>query len=171
MCYFVTLGVPAAGAAAAVHALREAKPGLSVRPCQNPSVSASFPKSDQIFEITHGGCSCDLFLAAASPAGDEPRQREQYRRKGWSETKIERALAGRRLAHRGRQTAAAVEFRETVVKLAGVAGGLRLLSHMYSGNVDTEMVSHIGRQSLLVHDFVANGGVFPEDVIVDISAG
>jgi hypothetical protein len=171
MCYFVTLGVPASRAAAAVHALRGAKPGFSVRPCQNPSVAAAFPKSDQIFEITHDGCSCDLFLAASSPADDEPKQREQYQRKGWSEAKIERALAGRRLAHRGRQKGAAVEFREAVVKLVGETGGLRLLSHMYSGNVDTEMVRPAGRQSLRVHSFVANGGVFPEDVVVDISAG
>src|SRR5438093_13444615 len=100
MCYFVTMGVPGAEAAAAIHALREAKPGFSVRPCRNRSVAAAFPKSDQIFEITRGGCSCDLFLLASSPAGDDTRQREQYRRRGRSDAKIARSRGGRRLARR-----------------------------------------------------------------------
>lgn len=165
MCYFVTLGVPALGADAVLRALGAS---FDVRPSRNPSVRAAFPKNDKLFEITHGGCSCDLVEATSPPPHDNQRQREKYRRMGWSDAKIARALDGRRSAHQRRRQADAPMLAPAIAGLAEASGGARLLVHMYSGDIDREVVMPLGKQSVLVHDLVAKGGALPEDVVVDI---
>src|SRR4051812_32577242 len=95
MCTFLTVGVEAKRADTLQAALRAAR--LETNRTVNPQVARLFPTGDALFLVTHGGCSCDLTL---------PRQRDEareaaalaalaskLRRKGYSETKVARALA------------------------------------------------------------------------------
>jgi hypothetical protein len=165
VCYFVTLGVQQAGVAA-VTRIGTPQSGLQVRPSRNSSVAAAFPRGDVLFQITDGHCSCDLFSGATGKsARDEARHRERYRRKGWSETKVSRALEAKRAVHQAGKRA---RFRDAVASVVRQVRDVRLLSHMYSGGVDTEKVQPGGRQSVTLEAFLAADGTFPEDIVVNI---
>src|SRR5688572_20722965 len=92
MCWFVTLGVSPAGAAA-LEVIGHSRSGLHVRKSSNPHVARIFGDADIRFDVTHGGCSCDFYAAVPEPDPNHiERARARYRRKGWSEAKIARAL-------------------------------------------------------------------------------
>jgi hypothetical protein len=88
MCYFVYIGVPAR----ALPALVDAFAGLQCQKVNDPRLRALFPPGDVVTEVTAGGCSCSLYAERPSRSN----KRAQYEAKGWSESKILRALADAR---------------------------------------------------------------------------
>jgi hypothetical protein len=182
MCYFVTLGI-AARQRSSVEALPSLRGGFNVQPATNPSVARLFPKEDALFVVTRGGCSCDLYSRPglepdASPgARDEDIARARYRRLGWSEAKVSRALEAKRLKAASRPHGGAagedsrVKFCGAVTALVEQAGLVRLFAHMFSGRIDTEDVGPGGRLRLSVEAFMSQGGAFPVDTVVEIVAG
>jgi hypothetical protein len=61
------------------------------------------PHQDRLFELKSGPCSGALIPRTSANAFDDQlrRRRERYRKEGWSDAKITRALDAARIAHRG----------------------------------------------------------------------
>jgi hypothetical protein len=101
MCHFITLVAPTDDAAA-VSGVME-RHGRAASPIDNPSVRAALNDRERQYLTTRGHCDCGTVLA---PRHDTPDAFEEklakevarMRRKGWSETKIARAIEDRRKA-------------------------------------------------------------------------
>jgi hypothetical protein len=173
MCWFLTLGIIASGAAD-VEALGRQRAGLGVRPSKNPYLAAIFPKDDLRFELTHAGCSCALAPEAPerTPAHSETL-RHRYERQGWSAAKIARALQAAEAAQskrrqRREEAAAKRLFREAIVEQARRSGSVRVFLHFYRGSQDAEEVVCSGRRRVGAGEF--GQGDLPEDVLVEVIA-
>ena len=173
MCWFITIGISAKGVAA-VEALGRQRAGLGVRPSQNPYLAAIFPKDDIRFEVTHGGCSCDLVPEDRDRGRAKlERMRRRYERHGWSEAKISRAVqaaenAQSKSLQRREETASKLLFRNTIIEQARRLGGVRVFAHLYRGSQDDEEVACSGRRRVGAEQFAQ--GDFPEDVLVEVIA-
>jgi hypothetical protein len=102
MCHFVTLIVPT-GDADAVAAVMD-RHGRAAAPIDNPSIRKVLREGEHQYLTTRGHCDCGTVLA---PRHDTPEAFEEklarvearMRRKGWSETKVARAIEYRRKAN------------------------------------------------------------------------
>jgi hypothetical protein len=163
------MGVTSAGAAA-LEELGRAPGGLGVRKSSNPHLSRIFDADDIRFEVTHGGCSCDLYTAPRDP-GEHERALTRYRRKGWSEAKITRALEASetaKTAHVGRNREIGPEraFRDAISNQVREFGGVRIFAHMYNASQDEEQVMCMGRRRITLNAFLESG--FPSDELIEI---
>jgi hypothetical protein len=143
MCYLVTIGTLESRDSIEV-ILGESRL-LAVRPSRNPSLRALFPEGDRLFELTSGHCSCNFVIRSAEPSVEQQRARlrARYGRKGWSQTKMARALTDWEVAHERRverDAAPEAQWRALARMLASRPGGLRVLVHFYSGEFDTEVI-------------------------------
>src|SRR4051794_23570401 len=98
MCFIVTVGV--AGFRGDVTAPFRAA-GFSTAVPVNPT-SAAMPRDAVRFDVTAGGCSCSFYCGDIPPKSDaDPEaERRKYALKGWSQAKIDRAIASRHQASR-----------------------------------------------------------------------
>lgn len=163
MCYFVFIGFPSEHVPEITRRLSGV--GLSTGVVSNPSVRGAFSAADAVLAITHQGCSCDLY-GAQPTRFDEASVRRSYERKGWSKAKIDRAVAGRRPTERPIFGA----FRRCIAELARDLGPIRLLAHDFSGSVDSEPVAARGRERRTLEEFERDGGSYPADVVLELSA-
>src|SRR5688500_7852026 len=91
MCFFVTLAVPSQY----VDRIGEVfGRGFQTHSTANPSVMAGLPAGYAARLITSGMCSCDLYGRphSAEAPDSAAHLRRKYEKRGWSETKIKRAL-------------------------------------------------------------------------------
>lgn len=101
MCHFITLIAPTDDASA-VRAVME-RHGRAADPIDNPSIRKLLRSGEHQYLTTAGHCDCGTVLA---PRHGTPelledrlaRDAARMRRKGWSETKIARAIDDRRKA-------------------------------------------------------------------------
>lgn len=143
--------------------------GLLATPNKNPSVLRAFGGTRPVFDITVGGCSCDIH-AAARARFDEAAERARFAPKGWSLQKIERALKDRRQAYQ-RVRARAFQwndFTEALASILGAGGKAALLSHFYSGNWDEEAVPMPKTASARLTDLAAKETPLAEDTVMSI---
>jgi hypothetical protein len=144
MCSYITLVVRGDAAAAAGVLLRHKR---AATPIANPSVRQVLEKGETQFLTTVGHCDCGTALGAArSRKRDRPREAEKLRKKGWSQTKVDRAMEHQRKSDE-RPDARAVDdlvfwadLLRDVAATPGVAGA-GVLVHFYSGDVETEQFS------------------------------
>ncbi len=172
MCWFITIGLNAAGGTA-VEELDQQRNGLGVRRSLNSDLAVLFLKSDARFEITHGGCSCDLFWPPQHEEDPERSEgvRRRHRKKGWSEAKIARSLHASQNSKsanigRNRQVDAERIYRDAITELVRRFGCVRIFAHMYSGSQDEESVTSAGRCRIGLAEFLETG--FPPDQLVEI---
>ncbi len=173
MCYFVTVGVPEARREA-VEDLAKGREGFAVHVVRNRFLIEQFAPGNVLFYVTHGGCSCDLVAepTGISDAEEEARQRERYRRKGWSEAKIARALESRGEKKRhARPDDPRPRFVDAIRQWVVSIGQVRLLAHSYSGSVDDEQLERFGQTTVTLAEFLRDEGTFPADTLVDIVRG
>ena len=153
MCYLIHIGVPQSRAD---EVPRSRLPRIARQ--ENPSIAEAFGRGFVLFSVTDGGCACKLFSppSAPDPWRDSPeRKKRQYGRLGWSQAKIDRALAtfeqDRSTSNRGaglRQEVAAF-----IGELAVAFGEVKLLVHEYRGLFGTEKVIPRGSRSLRAEEF------------------
>jgi hypothetical protein len=163
MCHFVFIGVSAAQAALARDAFRSA--GFHGSAVGNPRVLAAFPQDDEVTVVTRGGCSCG-FTTPPTQGFDEAAARLKYRKKGWSPSKIERAIAGRH----PREQPALIEFRNAFAALVTSVGGARILAHSFSGLVETEPLPTLLERTISLAEYLAAGGAIDDDVVLEVRA-
>jgi hypothetical protein len=161
---------------AILHAEKRRRDGLGVAAAQNPRLAAAFPPADKLFWITHGGCSCDLNLSKHPDSGERTlaKERARYRKKGWSEAKVDRAMAAKHSARpsvsRGQREDTPIEkLTDLLNRLSRVAGGVRIVTHQYSGAVDEEVVT-VGHGKASTVQAILEVGL-PADLVVDLTEG
>ena len=121
--------------------------------------------------VSDGHCACSIYAGYASEPEPEAEDagdaiRETYRRKGWTETKIDRALASKRHARKMRpEFQRGTSFAAAVAEL--VESGARVELIASDSNAEFNVS---GAMKLPLATFVASGGQFPENTCVSITA-
>ena len=80
-----------------------------------------------------------FFVKAASA-----RLKRKYEKRGWSEAKIQRAIADATAVEKVRPTGLRADARDLIAWAADVGGTAHVLVHMYSGSPDTEKLAPEG---------------------------
>lgn len=117
--------VAVAFAPSAVESVRHAV-NYELAPAQS-YVAAAFERRTASFVLHVGHCACDRFSDPVGPDEIE-RLRVKYRKKGWSESRIERVLA-----ERSRLGGLDLGLLQNIVAAARAAGGLSLLVYWDDG--------------------------------------
>lgn len=170
MCYLVTIGtcVPQSE----LQALLGDQSLLWVRPSKDPVVRTMFAAEDRLYEVLNGACSCDFVIDSAPASLDEERskRRIQYQKKGWSESKIARALSGWEEAHdRQLRSLAAprLQFIAFLQSLASRGEVVRVFVHFYTGPLGDERL-HPLEPIRISADSLSSAGVIAEDSLIEI---
>lgn len=88
MCYLLQLGIPKDR-----ETIIDSLSTGDIIAYREETCLASHLAQDFIaFSLITNGCSCDLYTGARGSTRDLEKDREKYRKKGWSEAKIDRAL-------------------------------------------------------------------------------
>ena len=175
MCWYITIATKTSDR----ELVRNVALSYSLQSLDTADESAAaqlFGPETNSFFVTHGGCSCDLFFSDESPQPPSTAsRREKLKRKGWSESKIDRAMAesesgiARNRAARGASRKAAVEtLREFVSSLASLCGVVHIYCHLYKGAISDEVLPPPTRLTWGLNEFIGRGLV--EDAIVTVRA-
>jgi hypothetical protein len=161
MCRFVTAILPREADAAELVAVFRTH-GRACHAYVDAALAAQIDSAQITCRTTTGHCDCDTPLGEAHSAARRARDPEnaaaRFRRKGWSEAKIERALAQRNEADSRPRTVARGEQPQTSLRewcilirealaLPGVATVGLLIHDCNSGTSDETIVSR-GREAV-----------------------
>jgi hypothetical protein len=142
MCYFITVGLQQGKSGAIT---KGAPRGLSVRPAVNQSILRYLPDSVSTFIVTKGGCSCGMFHEEAKKADEKDaieKLRRKYQSRGWSPTKVERAISQYLANSTGKvqPCGLAPEVRSFLADLCNEVGELFVIVHWYHGDIEQERI-------------------------------
>ncbi|MCA9233266.1 MAG: hypothetical protein KDA57_21660 [Planctomycetales bacterium] len=168
MCWFVTIAVPTASGQL-VAQLASMYPPLSVTPVHSGPTKQLFPEGRVCFEITHGGCSCDLFPESQPDAAELlEKERAHLAKKGWSAAKIARAIEAKAqsMARPKHTRPESGMFRSLVCDLVQRDFDVRAFAHFYGGNQRTESIPPVPEAHVSVQAFRQSG--FPPDTVVRV---
>ncbi|MBN8886296.1 MAG: hypothetical protein J0I77_11295 [Rudaea sp.] len=173
MCWFITLAVNGE-AAEKVRISAHTHSSVNVAESSGTTACALFKPEMAKFLITMGGCSCSLFHEIRTAKLDSEKKRAQLRRKGWSEAKIERALAESCEANKrnaeARDAARDVQarrFREFVVSVFDEGAEVQVYCHSYQGSVVSEQLTRPVHLRVTRAQFLASG--FPAESVVSVA--
>jgi hypothetical protein len=177
MCYFVTLIVPTDDTGA-IRVVME-RHGRAATAMDNSSLRKVLLEGEHQYLTTRAHCDCGTVLA---PRRSTPETLEEalahkalrMRRRGWSETKIARAMADRRKAEakpaRGDPGPDSFDLWDAVLRDLGDALKLPhvgLFVRMYSGTIATEAFSASRRQvPMNIHRREALGSIALDEVTI-----
>jgi hypothetical protein len=178
MCHFITVGIPES----AFDLLKEAaRPNMTAWLCENKYVTVHFDAGYHGYVLTDGHCSCGAYT---SPLGDDDETPEElerkrrnklcrkYEKKGWSEAKIERALADATAAWQRSGRHFFVGLREDVrtalARVANEAGLIYVFAHSYDGDVTSERILVKLGPAVSAEDFGSGDYVLEEDTLVTV---
>jgi hypothetical protein len=149
VCYVVTAAVGGINARELNTTLARAGLDMTFEVLDNPKLQAQLRAGERYLAQVGGTCDCGTWLGA-DPRGERltnavHRAAEERRRKGWSQSKIERWMKEKHAAdqpaqHRRDEPEARAPWLD-VVDTAIAAGGARsfgLILHWYGGSIDTE---------------------------------
>jgi len=134
MCRFLTIAVSGKSVPEVPEEFRRT---INFAEQSNPSVIEHSPPDWISFTVTSGGCSCNLYRALATAPDDRSKIEKKYRKKGWSNAKIQRAIESHELEP-SRSAGLRVDALDLVENLANAFGEIRLSLRWYSGDVGTE---------------------------------
>lgn len=137
MCYFITMAVPK-GQAEDIRK-KYAESGLSLDPTSNPSAQQPAGPDFVPLLVTGGGCSCAWYVRPDCDTHDEEqrRRREKYRKLGWSDAKIERALATPPKTPPP-DSGLHPTIRDLLKEVAAECGEVRVWVHDFTGRAESE---------------------------------
>ena len=165
MCWLIFAGVSGyRGDPAQVFKVRGFVADLS----RNPTCAQIHCAS--VLEVRDANCSCSLYLPTQRYVGENTAlMRARYRRKGWPEGKVERAVKARCAADQKRAAGHAARnvFPSMVAELAEAGAEVSLLAHFFDGSFE-EPFAVRARHKLTLTEYMSNGGAFPEDELVTI---
>jgi hypothetical protein len=134
MCRFLTIAVPGKSTPPVPTEFHRT---INFAAQSNRSLTKYTPLDWTSFTATSGGCSCNLYNPPVSEPGDRSILETKYRKKGWSNAKIQRALKSSKPAPT-RSHGLRDDVVDLVAVLARAFGEIRLSLHWYSGHVETE---------------------------------
>ena len=168
MCWFVTVAVSAAHRAVIERASHARHDLVFAWPVSTPTADA-FPLGSCCVEVTHGWCSCDLYSAPRASSDEElERERARLTRKGWSQSKVERALQSKAesAARPTKSRTSRAAFHDFLAAVTREAGEAVVFAHFYSGNQHTEAIGSPPAAFISLPALAEDG--FPPDTIVTV---
>lgn len=175
MCRFITAVLPAGTDLPKMSAIA-AQYGRILQPLTNASVQAQLRPGEIHCLTTSGHCDCDCAVGRFHGDRASPdREARKLRRKGWSETKLGRALQQQEDAAGGKAAAtwsqAQPELRrwhEFLQELLDALPHVGLLLHEYHGPLDEEVRLRDRSAIALAHVDEAWLGGLEEDVLYEV---
>jgi hypothetical protein len=142
--------------------------GFTAEPSRNPTCAQV--GTPDVLAVTDGHCACSLYIPTQRYVGEDTQlMRARYRRKGWTDGKIERAVKARCAAAEKRAAMRVNRnlFPSTIEALVESGAEVSLLAHFFEGSFD-EPFSISTRRDLTLTEFIGNGGTFAEDELTVI---
>ena len=121
--------------------------------------------------VSDGPCACTLYIPTQRYLGENTQlMRARYRRKGWPDGKIERAVKARCAAEEkwAARRSDRGQFPAAIAQLVESGAEVSLLAHFFDDSFDEPFPIRIPRKMMLA-EFMQNGGMFPEDELTVIS--
>lgn len=165
MCWLIFAGVRGhRGDPAAVFRARGYTAELSGNPtCEQVGIP-------DVLAVSDGRCACTLYLPSQRYLGEDTQlMRARYRRKGWSDGRIERTVKARCATDekKAAMLAARSRFPSVVEALVESGAEVSLLAHFFEGSFD-EPFQFLARRRIVLAEFMGNGGTFYEDELTII---
>jgi hypothetical protein len=165
MCWLIFAGIRGHREPAAVIKAR----GYAAEESRNPTCGQlGFPN---MLAISDGHCACSLYIPTQRYVGENTQlMRARYRRKGWTDTRIERTVKPRCEASEKRAAMRANRnnFPAAIAALVESGAEVSLLAHFFDGSFDEHFQVRAVRNLMLV-EFMSNGGTFAEDELTVIA--
>ncbi|HET9473270.1 MAG TPA: hypothetical protein VFO82_05220 [Steroidobacteraceae bacterium] len=165
MCWLIFAGIRGHADPAAVFKAR----GYTAEVSKNPTCGEV--GTPTVLAVSDGHCACSLYIPTQRYLGEDTHlMRARYRRKGWPDGKIERAVKARCEAaeKRAARDADRNKFPSVVEQLVESGAEVSLLAHFFDGSFDEPFPVH-ARRKLMLADFLLNGGTFQEDELTIIA--
>jgi hypothetical protein len=176
MCIYLTLGVDRHSAD---HVLDHAPEGFRVGPTRNEDLRRQLSPLLALECRSPDMCDCSMFRhltdtasRAEADAASDAELAADRRRRGWSQAKIEKALANRNSARTHRPVPRAAEwaeaFRTWMPLLVSDVGEVVLVAHMFAGGPWPEPVTLSGNLTIRAADIASGPVEIPEDAQVRV---
>ncbi len=140
MCHYLSVCLP--------DARRDDFPGVrdwgfGIAPQVNLSLLSHFPEGWSAYTVTSGLCSCGFFekpgaLERQIEKFREKHQKPKYRKQGWTEGKINRAIEDLRNKPRLSPSGLRRDVREFLAHFGATIPGFSFYLHWYRGDTATE---------------------------------
>lgn len=175
MCYFVIVAFAPGGREHARAVLRSAS---HMRESANPSVGASLPQGWIAAYLADEMCGCDMYSDPRVPETSESlderiarfrkkHQKAKYRKRGWSDARIEEAIRNMRsdvpATNGSRLRGIRIDVRRTIAELVQRVGPIRVLVHFFSGDVDKEPIT-AETEVVALDQFLTNDSLVLADI-------
>jgi hypothetical protein len=169
MCFFITIGIPNA---AVEEVLCRRDRGLQIDATHNPSAIAAAGPGLMPLLVTGGGCSCGWYQRLRSGSASAKRltrAQARYRRLGWSQAKIQRALGSMQEAL---QPAPGDGLHPVIVDLviqfARAHGTAAVWVHDFEGKVEAEPYTIVQRIQCAAEELKDRAGTLELDVVITV---
>ena len=171
MCYFITISIPDSG----IEFAKEKIPrNIHLSPSSNPATQNLIPNNYQHLYVTSGGCSCDLFNEDHNESTKdkiEEKLRRKYKKKGWSENKIQRAVSQANTdSTNNRSVGLSDDLKFYISDLLTKIKDVRLLIHWYSGVADQEKIEIKHGPTISSYQLRTQNPVTETDIIYKIES-
>ena len=173
MCYFITIAVDEKHESTLKHKLRSS---FRLSRSENLSIKARLQPQDVSFVITDGMCACDLFSQPQVSGGENKEEKlrrkyakPKYKKLGWTEAKIERAIADSLSKPAGKFSGLRADLRWQLCDLVAEVGRVSIVVHFYSGDTETDDVPIGLKKTISCEDLRDNDECVVEDMIVEIT--
>jgi hypothetical protein len=149
MCHLLTIAVPCKTVPEVPSEFRRK---IHFTEQTNRSVTKHAPIEWISFTATSGGCSCDFYRASDTTEEDISKLEKKYRKKGWSDAKIQRALESHGTPAT-RRPGLRDDILDLVTDLVKAFGEIRLSLHWYSGDAGMEKFALNDAGCISLEDF------------------
>ena len=171
MCYFITIAIPIEKDE--ILASNKTR-GIELSRTLNESIIKSIPNGYSAFLLTSGMCSCDLFAEEQEGVDKQKLEaslRKRYTKKGWSKSKIDRAIS---------QSTSSAEktgrygLRDDIIfficSLCNEIGTVYFIAHWYKGDTETERIPVKGEMSLSTDQVQGSNSINMADIVYKIKS-
>ncbi len=178
MCDFVLVAFPESAVPAARGVLRST---FGMQPANNASFDAQIPDDWTAVVLMEGMCGCDMYcdpdrvervvpLEERARAFREKHAKPRYRKRGWTEERVEQAIAEmeERTARMPDFNGLRIDVRRTLVELARATGAARVLVHTFTGGIETERLTVAAERQLALDAFLAGTPPVQRDVLYEV---
>lgn len=174
MCYFITIAVDEKHESTLQQKLRSS---FRLSRSENPYIKAHLKPQDVSFVMADGMCACDLFRKpqlAESENREEKLRRKyskpKYKKLGWTEAKIERAIADILSKPTNEFSGLRADLRWQLCDLVADVGRVSILVHFYSGDTETDEVQIKLTKAITCKDLRDDDASVDEDSLVEVAA-
>lgn len=169
MCYFITIAIPKEKDE--ILASNKTR-GIELSRTSNESIMKLLPNEYSAFLLTSGMCSCDLFAEEQEGVDKqkiEASLRKKYSKKGWSKSKIDRAISQ---SNSSSEKSGRYGLRDDIIfficSLCNEIGSAYFIVHWYKGDTETEKVHTKGEISLSTDQVQGSNSINKADIIYQI---